>query len=114
MKKAKPAAKKAVKTTAATKSHGKSRVHIFVYGDVQGIFFRANAVKAAVRLGVTGWVRNRADGSVEIVAEGDKTALQTLCEWCNYGAPGATVDKVESEWKKFTGEFDTFIAMESF
>ncbi len=86
------------------------RIHIFVYGDVQGVFFRANTVSTAKKIGVTGWVRNRRDGSVEIVAEGEKEKLEELLQWCRRGPPSAAVDRIKSEWEKFRGEFSDFVA----
>lgn len=88
----------------------KERVHIFVYGLVQGVFFRSNTVNTAKRMGLAGWVRNRSDGSVEIVAEGEKGKLKEFAEWCNHGPDGAKVDEIKKEWKKATGEFGDFEA----
>ena len=90
------------------------RLHISVYGDVQGVFFRANTVSTAKGLELTGWVRNRRDGSVEIVAEGKQDKLIELLEWCkNGGPPAARVDKAEHRWEEYTGEFDDFTAEET-
>ncbi|MEM2908914.1 MAG: acylphosphatase [Candidatus Bilamarchaeaceae archaeon] len=86
----------------------KSRVHISIYGDVQGVFFRAGTVSVATELGLVGWVRNRTDGSVEVVAEGEKKALEQLIEWCKHGPTGATVENVKVEWKAPSGEFKSF------
>jgi len=90
-----------------------SRIHIFVYGDVHGVFFRANTASTAKQLGITGWVRNRSDGSVEVVAEGEKKNLEKLLEWCRHGPSAATVEKVKSEWEEYTGEFPDFSATSS-
>lgn len=86
----------------------KARLHMRIYGDVQGVFFRANTKERADALGLTGWVRNREDGSVECVAEGEKEKLEKLLEWCKTGPPGASVSEVRSEWKEFKGEFRNF------
>ncbi len=90
------------------------RVRILVYGDVQGVFFRANTVSTAKGLGLKGWVRNRRDGSVEIVAEGSQAKLIELIEWCkNGGPPAARVDKVDYKWDEPKGEFSDFTAGET-
>ena len=87
----------------------KSRLHIRIFGDVQGIFFRARTQDHARLIsGITGWVRNVEDGSVEVMAEGEKEKLVQLLEWCSHGPAGARVEKVEHEWKKFSGEFKSF------
>ncbi|MDD5340529.1 MAG: acylphosphatase [Candidatus ainarchaeum sp.] len=86
-----------------------ARIHIIVYGDVQGVFFRAGTVSEAKKLGLKGWVRNNPDGSVEMVAEGDKTALGRLLEWCAHGPAGASVSKVEHRWVDAAGEFADFV-----
>jgi acylphosphatase len=85
------------------------RLHISVSGDVQGVFFRAGAQEEASRIGgITGWVRNTPEGGVEIVAEGERPALQSLLEWCSHGPAGAVVEKIEHEWLDYTGEFGDF------
>ncbi len=84
------------------------RAHIWVSGRVQGVWYRATARDVAQRLGLAGWVRNLPDGRVEIVAEGDETALQEFIKWCWEGPPLARVDNVEVVWEPFKGEFDTF------
>jgi len=85
-----------------------SRLHAFIRGDVQGVFFRANTQDRARELGLTGWVRNRSDGSVEVVAEGDKGKLESLLSWCRHGPRAATVSGVEHEWEEKKGEFADF------
>ncbi|MEW6722624.1 MAG: acylphosphatase [Candidatus Micrarchaeota archaeon] len=86
----------------------KERLHILVSGDVQGVFFRANAQNEARRLGLTGWVRNLEDGRVEAVAEGERNALEKFLEWCGRGPAGASVSGIESEWLAYQGEFRDF------
>jgi len=90
-----------------------SRIRIFIYGEVQGVFFRANTTSTAKKLGITGFVRNRTDGSVEVVAEGDKQKLEKLREWCSHGPEAAIVEKVKSEWEEYKGEFSDFTATSS-
>jgi acylphosphatase len=70
---------------------------IFVRGRVQGVAFRASARAEAARLGLGGWVRNRLDGRVEILAQGDAAALDALEHWCHRGPPAARVDEVHAE-----------------
>jgi len=85
-----------------------ARVHLRIYGQVQGVFFRASTEAEARRLGFTGWVRNCPDGSVEVVAEGPRARLENLVAWCRHGPPRAQVDRVEIEWSEATGEFSRF------
>ena len=63
------------------------QVHMVVHGQVQGVFFRASAQREARRLGLAGWVKNRGDGAVEILAEGEEDQVKDLlvCHWCNAG-----------------------------
>jgi acylphosphatase len=75
---------------------------------VQGIFFRGSALQLARELGLTGWVRNRLDGTVEVVAEGDAAPLATLREWCAKGPRGAVVRKIDSIDDPETREFTSF------
>jgi acylphosphatase len=85
-----------------------ARVHLRIYGQVQGVFFRASTEAEARRLGLTGWVRNCPDGSVEVVAEGRRDKLETLVAWCRHGPRHAQVDRVEIEWSEASGEFSGF------
>jgi acylphosphatase len=71
------------------------RVHVVVLGRVQGVFFRASVVERARDLGLRGWVRNRADGAVELVAEGDEAQVANLVAWCHQGPPAACVERVD-------------------
>jgi len=84
------------------------RVHIFVSGRVQGVFFRSRTQEEAEKLGLVGWVKNTPDGKVEIVAEGDKEKLEELIAWCKKGPLFAKVENVEVEWQESTGEFSSF------
>lgn len=79
-----------------------------IRGYVQGVFFRANTRDIAQRLGLTGWVRNLPDGSVEVVFEGPKDLLKEAVRWCYKGPPGASVRDIEESWGEYKGEFDTF------
>ncbi|HWV38232.1 MAG TPA: acylphosphatase [Vulgatibacter sp.] len=84
------------------------RVELRITGRVQGVFYRASCADEARRLGLVGWVRNVADGSVEAVAEGPRAALDALVEWCRRGPPAARVDDVQARWGAASGEFATF------
>lgn len=85
-----------------------ARAHIIVSGIVQGVFFRANTRDIAGRLGVKGWVKNKHDGTVEIIAEGDREKIERLINWCHKGPPGAIVKDVNVEWEDYKGEFKDF------
>jgi acylphosphatase len=71
------------------------RRHLRVTGRVQGVWFRESCRQVAARLGLAGVVRNRADGSVDVVAEGRPTEVEALVAWCREGPPGAEVTGVE-------------------
>lgn len=86
----------------------KARVHVFVSGRVQGVFFRSETKHKADRYDVKGWVRNLPDGRVEAVFEGEEEAVKVLIEFCKRGPSGARVTNVDLRWEKFTGEFDAF------
>ncbi len=85
-----------------------ARAHVFVSGRVQGIFFRFETRRLARRLGVAGWVRNRRDGRVEAVFEGEKEAVERMVEFCRHGPSGARVTNAEIRWEEPTGEFEEF------
>ena len=85
-----------------------ARVHLKIEGRVQGVYFRASIVNEAARLGLTGWVRNCHDGSVEVVAEGPRAQLDELATWCRQGPPGAVVQRVHSAWQEARNEFQDF------
>jgi len=84
------------------------RAHVFVSGKVQGVFFRFETRRLARRLGVNGWVRNRTDGRVEAVFEGERENVEKMIAFCKRGPPGARVTKVEVEWEEPTEEFEGF------
>lgn len=71
------------------------RLHLQIRGRVQGVWFRESARLEAERLGVNGWVRNCADGSVEAVLEGDPVAVRLMEKWCAKGPAGARVTGVK-------------------
>ena len=70
-------------------------VHLKIHGLVQGVFFRQQAMEKANELGLKGWVRNCADGTVEAEAEGDEQSIMRFIEWCHEGPSRASVDKVD-------------------
>ena len=82
--------------------------HLKIIGKVQGVWYRASTQDEAVRLGLTGWVANMPDGSVEAHAEGDKSVIETFVKWCHEGPPLACVDKVAVQWIEPTGKFSEF------
>jgi acylphosphatase len=88
------------------------RVQLFVRGRVQGVFFRASAQREARRLGVVGWIRNRNDGSIEIVAEGEEDSIKEIIGWSQHGPSAARVEGVDVRWKGYTGEFSEFRIVE--
>ena len=85
-----------------------ARVHLKIHGRVQGVYFRASTVEQARRLGLTGWVMNCADSSVEVIAEGVKEQLEELVNWCGSGPPGARVQKIRAQWEDSKNEFQGF------
>ena len=84
--------------------HETVRCRAIVSGRVQGVFFRDTCERVATGLGVKGWVRNRADGSVEVVAEGSRDAVSELLVWCRSGPPRARVDRVDITDEPVAGE----------
>jgi acylphosphatase len=86
----------------------KARAHLIVSGRVQGVFFRAETQKAATVFGVCGWVRNKRDGTVEAVVEGEKKDVTSLINWCKTGPPMSRVEKVDVSWQDYEGEFGKF------
>ena len=84
------------------------RLHASVFGHVQGVNFRYYTQREATTQGLTGWVGNRFDGSVEVVVEGKKSALHNFLVFLHRGPPSARVDRVQSGWSEATGEFDRF------
>lgn len=79
-----------------------------VYGRVQGVFFRAYVSESAEELGLSGYVRNRPDGGVGVVAEGEKERLEKLLDYLRKGPPAARVNKVETNWSEYTGLYSGF------
>jgi len=74
------------------------RAHVHISGRVQGVFFRAWVLDAARHLGLAGWVRNRFDGSVEAVFEGEAASVERMVELCHDGPDHARVDTVLDDY----------------
>jgi len=69
---------------------------VVVRGRVQGVGYRYSTVEAAERYGITGWVRNRRDGTVEALIQGETAAVLAMLDWCRRGPPGARVEAVDA------------------
>jgi acylphosphatase len=85
-----------------------ARARLTARGRVQGVYYRASTLHEAQNLGLTGWVRNSPDGSVEVMAEGEKKKIEDLIAWCRRGPRGARVESVGIEWLPWKGEFQDF------
>ncbi len=84
------------------------RVHLYISGRVQGVFFRAFTKERAEIYGIKGWVKNLYDGRVEAVGEGDEELLKEWIKDLWKGPPGARVDNIEEIWEEAKGEFKRF------
>ncbi|QPC81311.1 acylphosphatase [Phototrophicus methaneseepsis] len=84
------------------------RLHAIVHGHVQGVYFRATTQDRAVQLSITGWVRNNADGTVEVIAEGSKDKLEVLHNFLLQGPPSARDSSVDVNWSDAAGTFYEF------
>ncbi len=87
---------------------GQKRIQLVVRGRVQGVYYRATAQREAREHGLTGWVKNRPDGSVELVVEGEEDDVKDFLNWAQSGPTTARVDKVETKWRSYTGEYAEF------
>ncbi|HKR72591.1 MAG TPA: acylphosphatase [Candidatus Nitrosocosmicus sp.] len=85
-----------------------TRVHIFVSGKVQGVYYRQNTLQKAQELCIVGWVRNLSDGRVESVMEGSKVNIDKMLAWCKQGPLDAKVEEVKIIDEEFKNEFLTF------
>ncbi len=86
----------------------KVRAHAIISGRVQGVFFRMETKRAADGFGVFGWVRNRRDGTVEALFEGDQDRVDAVLEGCIEGPAHGRVSDVKLDWEDYTGEFSGF------
>lgn len=84
------------------------RLSAIVSGRVQGVSFRYFTQREAARLGVHGYALNRSDGTVQVVAEGERAALEQLLAWLRHGPPSAHVDDVSARWQPAQHEFARF------
>lgn len=84
------------------------RVHLYITGIVQGVFYRQTTKKQATELGLKGWVRNLDDGRVEALVEGEEEKVNQLIKWSHRGPENARVEKVDIEDEDYTGEFVDF------
>lgn len=84
------------------------QVHLYISGRVQGVAFRWATNDVAGKYGVKGFVKNLADGRVEVLAEGEKDVLDLFVKWCKQGPPSARVTDMEIEWQDATGKLKNF------
>ncbi|MCF8128942.1 MAG: acylphosphatase [Deltaproteobacteria bacterium] len=84
------------------------RKHLIIEGRVQGVWFRESTRRQAVRLGVSGWVKNRPEGTVEALLEGPEEAVLRLVAWCGRGPSAAGVTGIHETEEPWRGEFDSF------
>jgi acylphosphatase len=87
---------------------GNVRLRLIVEGRVQGVWFRESTRREAVNQGVCGWVKNRADGTVEVLAEGPEERINVFRAWCSHGPSTARVDNILETREEWIGEFNTF------
>jgi acylphosphatase len=88
--------------------HKLVRLHATVEGRVQGVGFRYFTQERAVFLGLSGWVRNRWNGTVEVIAEGPQSDVEILLKAIQRGPHAGTTQNVKSDWQEATGEFTGF------
>ena len=86
----------------------KVRAHAIIGGRVQGVFFRMETKRAADGFGVSGWVKNRRDGTVEALFEGEQDRVDAVLAWCQEGPAHAQVSGVKVDWEDYAGEFSSF------
>jgi acylphosphatase len=86
----------------------RARAHVYVSGEVQGVFFRDATRQRAGELGLDGWVKNLPDGRVEAVFEGPAEKVEEMIRWCEQGPPHARVESVDSEHGEARGDLSGF------
>ncbi|MBU0614581.1 MAG: acylphosphatase [Nanoarchaeota archaeon] len=84
------------------------QIHIIVKGRVQGVFFRARTKEQAIKLDITGWVKNLDNGDVEILAQGTEENLAKFLGWVNHGPEIARVDDVDVKKEELEKKYDAF------
>jgi len=87
----------------------KKAIHAIISGRVQGVFFRMETLRAAERYGVNGWVKNRSDGTVEAVFEGESEKVDRIVDWCKKGPPMAFVSDIKVDPINYVGEYKGFL-----
>ena len=85
-----------------------TQAHAFISGRVQGVSFRYYTYHEALKLGLSGWVRNLRDGRVEAVFAGEREAVEKILDWCKEGPPAARVDDVDAVMEDRTEDLDGF------
>ena len=85
-----------------------AETHLVIRGHVQGVYFRGSLQRQAEQRQLTGWVRNRADGAVEAVLQGDPEAIRSVIAWAHHGPRGAVVESVDVEWSQVDSPLDRF------
>ena len=86
----------------------KIKAHVFISGNVQGVFFRSEMKYKANKHHMNGWVRNLPDERVEAVFEGEEEDVTKLVEFCRTGPTNARVKRVNVAWEPYSGEYDSF------
>ena len=89
----------------------KCRLRAIVEGHVQGVGFRYFVLEEAIQLGLTGWVRNTWRGPVEVLAEGERAALDRLLQALQRGPGSAYVSEVHQDWESASGEYNSFMVL---
>jgi acylphosphatase len=84
------------------------RTHLIIEGRVQGVWFRESTRRQAVSLGVSGWVKNRPEGTVEALLEGPENKVLKLVAWCGKGPSTANVTGIHETEEVWRGAFDAF------
>ena len=81
-------------------------LHMLIHGRVQGVFFRDSMRREAQKLAITGWVRNRSDGTVEAMVQGESANVETITRWARHGPELARVERVDT--KTVEGAYTNF------
>lgn len=79
-----------------------------ISGHVQGVFYRAHAQEKAVQLGLTGYVKNMSDNSVEALVQGSEEKIKSFIKWCQEGSPSSKVEQIKTTWQPQGKHFETF------
>lgn len=84
------------------------QANIIIHGKVQGVWYRQSTKNVAERLGLTGWVRNLPDRTVEACIVGERERVEKLISWCQQGPPAANVTNIDVEWQDAPEQIDSF------